>query len=116
MSSTRVCACVGNQENRSPFGLLNGAALSYLLFSKIRCSSVVGAWRVGAGSAPASWLGEPAVSVRAGLAAGVPPIVADERGLLGTFSEYSIDSIICFFLRWSSSLVIRSALMPFFAK
>jgi hypothetical protein len=116
-------------EKRSPFRLRNCELLSYLLFSSTRCDSVVGACRVGAGSLLDSWLGEPAASVRGGpplfaLAAAalavateaVPPNAEEERGRLGTLSEYSIDSIICFFLRWASNFAARSALMERLAK
>lgn len=94
-------------ENRSPFGLLNGALASYLLFSKTLCFSVAGACLVGAGSLFASWLGEPAVSVRGGVVVPLvgavePPIVAEDSGRLGTLSEYSRDSIADFLRRWSS--------------
>ena len=108
------------QENRSPFVLLNGALASYLLFSTTLWPSVVGACLVGAGSLLDSWLGEPAVSVRGGppfaTAPVVPPMVAEERGRFGTFSEYSSDSTMAFFLRCSWSLDWRSALMLCFAK
>ena len=94
--------------------------LSYLLFSSTLCASVAGACRVGAGSELDSWLGEPAVSVRAGepLVARMaePPIAADDSGRLGTLSEYSRDSTICFFLRCSLSRACRSALMLRLAK
>ena len=90
-------------ENRSPFVLLNGVLLSYLLFSTTLWPSVAGACLVGAGSLLDSWLGEPAVSVRAGppLADAPidPPIAADDSGRVGTFEEYSTDSIIIFRLR-----------------
>ena len=45
---------LSSHENRSPFVLLNGVVLSYLLFSTMRSDSVAGACRVGAGSLPAS--------------------------------------------------------------
>lgn len=99
-------------ENRSPLGLLYGTLASYLLFSNTCCFSVAGACRVGAGSSLASWLGEPDGSVRGDVA----PMVDEEPGWLGTFSEYSMDSIICFFRRDDSYLAARSALMLCFAK
>jgi len=114
-----VCIHIAH-ENRSPFGLLNGVLLSYLLFSTTRCPSVVGACLVGAGSLLDSWLGEPAVSVRAGPpfeSGGFdPPIVADDSGLFGTLSEYSRESTMDFFRRCSSARAWRSALMPRLAK
>lgn len=106
-------------ENLSPFGLRNGALASYLLFSNTRSPSVAGACLVGAGSLLDSWLGDPAVSVRAGppfVAGTVPPMVADDRGRLGTFSEYSSDSTTLFFRRCSSKRALRSASMLRFAK
>src|SRR3569833_56208 len=110
-------------ENRSPFLLLNGVVLSYLLFSSTLCDSVAGACLVGAGSAVDSWLGEPAVSVLAGeplplpLAMDAePPMAADESGLLGTLSEYSRDSIMALRVCCSFSRAIRSSLMLLFAK
>ena len=102
-------------ENRSPLGLLYGTLASYLLFSNTCCFSVAGACRVGAGSSLASWLGEPDGSVR-GDVVPVAPMVDEDPGWLGTFCEYSKDSIICFFRRDDSYLAARSALMLCLAK
>jgi hypothetical protein len=108
------------QENRSPFGLVNGTLASYLLFSATLWPSVAGACLVGAGSLLDSWLGEPAVSVLAGPPFATPPVdppmVAEESGRFGTFSEYSSESTMAFFFRCSSNRDWRSALMLFFAK
>jgi hypothetical protein len=106
-------------ENRSPFGLRNGTGASYLLFSNTLSCSVVGACRVGAGSLLASWLGDPAVSVRTGVAVPGfpdPPIVAEENGRLGTLLEYSRDSTADFFRLCSSRRAWRSALIWRLAK
>lgn len=98
-------------ENRSPFLLLNGVELSYLLFSSTRSFSVVGACLVGAGSY-CSLLGDPTGSIF-----GSPPfraevpMVEEEPGCAGTLSEYSSDSTMFFFLRCSSRRAWRSALM-----
>lgn len=87
-----------SHENLSPFLLLNGVLDSYLLFSTTLSVSVAGACLVGAGSALDSWLGEPTASVRAGApplplpAADALPMVAEERGRVGTLSEYSRES------------------------
>lgn len=94
--------------------------LSYLLFSTTRCPSVVGACLVGAGSLLDSWLGDPTVSVLAGppfwSGGFVPPIVAEDSGLLGTLSEYSRESTMAFFRRCSSARARRSASISLFAK
>lgn len=84
-------------ENLSPLRLLNGAALSYLLFSTIRWSSLSGACLVGAGSVFDSWLGEPTVSVRGGALLGSllleSPMAEDEPGWDGTLPPCSSDSM-----------------------
>lgn len=98
-------------ENRSPFRLLYGAELSYLLFSLVCSDSVTAACLVAAGSVLASWLGEPAVSVIAGAPL---PVAADED--VGSMPAYSIDRISSFFLRAASSLACRSALISRLAK
>lgn len=119
LQRVRHLSQASTQENRSPFGLLNGTLASYLLFSATLWPSVAGACLVGAGSLLDSWLGEPAVSVLAGPPFATPPfdppMVADESGRVGTFSEYSSESTMAFFFRCSSSRNWRSALMLFFA-
>lgn len=70
--------------------------LSYLLFSPTRSDSVAGACLVGAGSLLASWLGEPVLSVRAGL----PFVVAEDDSPC----EYSSCSMLRIFWRWASIL------------
>lgn len=103
-------------ENRSPFLLRKGVELSYLLFSSTRSFSVVGAWRVGAGSY-CSLLGEPTGSMLASAPFRVAPapMVEADPGWDGTLLEYSSDSIMVFFLRcssrraWRSELILRLA-------
>ena len=121
----RISRASGQQrhhEKRSPFGLLYGVLLSYLLFSTTLCPSVAGACRVGAGSPLASWLGDPEGSVRAGVAVPLlsvdpePPMAEADRFFDGTLFECSSESIICFFRRASSNRACRSALMLRFAK
>ncbi len=94
-------------ENRSPFELLNGTLLSYLLFSNTLWFSVAGACLVGAGSLLDSWLGDPAVSVLAG-----PPFSA----AASLMAEASSESAMAFFLRCSIMRAWRSALMFCLAK
>jgi len=98
-------------EKRSPFRLRYGVSLSYLLFSATRSDSVAGACLVGAGSLLASWLGEPALSVLAGVPLAVAAVAVEVWP-----PEYSNDLISYFFRRASSSFALRSALISFLAK
>ena len=95
-----------DQEKRSPFLGRYGCELSYLLFSITRWPSVVGACLVGAGSRPASLLGEPVWSVLAGPEP-LSPLPSD---------SYSSDRWFRFCCRNSSDLARRSALICLFAK